>query len=172
MSQTTLTAVTSPDLAAAELLQWSDETFAHWEELLKAHPEALDLPCDIYGSTKDVRGLLVHIVAVELRYAERLRGEPVTPYEQIPNESVEAIFATHRRTVEKLRALLASGEGWDGVLESVTLTAGTLRTSRRKIFIHALTHGIRHFAQLATLVRQHGIKPDWHMDFLVSSAME
>jgi hypothetical protein len=31
-------------------------------------------------------------------------------------------------------------------------------------------HGIRHYAQLATLVRQHGVAPDWPMDYLFMGA--
>ena len=159
-----------PVLTFSELLVWSDETFTRWEKLLTENPDALDLPCDI-NKTKDVRNLLVHIVAVELRYAEGLGREPVTPYEEITAETVESIFAVHRLTSSKLKVLLP-GEGWDEVLEFATISGGTMRASRRKIFVHALMHGIRHFAQLATLVRQHGIKPGFHMDFLGSSAME
>ncbi len=33
-----------------------------------------------------------------------------------------------------------------------------------------MTHGIRHYAQLATLVRQHGVTPDWPMDYLFMGA--
>ncbi|HEY0759857.1 MAG TPA: DinB family protein [Acidisarcina sp.] len=157
-----------------ELLQWSEESFTHWEALLLANPSLLDLPCDIYNSS-DVRGLLLHIVAVELRYVERIRAEPVTPYDELvaahpAGASIAGIFDIHRRASSRLRESLAGG-GWDEVLEFPTLTAGNLRASRRKIAIHAVLHGIRHFAQLATLVRQHGVKPGWHMDFLASSAM-
>ncbi|HEY0796179.1 MAG TPA: DinB family protein [Acidisarcina sp.] len=161
--------MSEPVLTCSELLQWSDETFVKWEALLAGHREALDFPCDIYKS-KTVRDLLVHIVAVQLRYAERLGGEPVTPYEEISAESVEQIFDVHRLGMEKLRALLP-GDLWDDVLEFPTLTSGTIRATRKKLFIHGAMHGIRHFAQLATLVRQHGIKPGWPMDFLGSSAM-
>jgi uncharacterized damage-inducible protein DinB len=161
--------MSEPVLTCSELLAWSDETFAKWEALLGANPVALDFPCDIYKS-KTVRDLLVHIVAVELRYAQRLTGEQVTPYEEILAGSVKEIFEVHRRTLARQRALLP-GDRWDEVLEFPTLTAGTIRASRKKLFIHALMHGIRHFAQLATLVRQHGIKPGWQMDFLASSAI-
>lgn len=44
---------------------------------------------------------------------------------------------------------------------------GVLRASRKTILVHALMHSIRHYAQLATLVRQHGVKPDWQMDYLL-----
>jgi hypothetical protein len=43
--------------------------------LLTTHPEALTLPCDIRESNT-VRDVVHHIVAVELRYAERLSGLP------------------------------------------------------------------------------------------------
>jgi uncharacterized damage-inducible protein DinB len=31
-------------------------------------------------------------------------------------------------------------------------------------------HSIRHYAQLATLVRQHGFQPTWPMDYLFTAA--
>jgi uncharacterized damage-inducible protein DinB len=37
-------------------------------------------------------------------------------------------------------------------------------------FVHVLMHSIRHYAQLATLMRQHGIKPDWPGDYLFMQA--
>jgi uncharacterized damage-inducible protein DinB len=45
-----------------------------------------------------------------------------------------------------------------------------MRASRKTIFFHAMLHSIRHYAQLATLVRQRGIKPDWPMDYLIMGA--
>lgn len=174
-------AASVPALTLEELLGWSDYTFAQWEKLLAANPNALDLPCDIYN-TGDVQGLLVHIAAAELRYGERLSGEPVTSYEQIradldgqvESDRLTGILATHRRGAEKLRAVLADtrSEEWAEMLEFPTLTGGTMRASRRKVFGHAVMHGIRHFAQLATLVRGHGIKPSWQMDFLGSPGIE
>jgi uncharacterized damage-inducible protein DinB len=112
-------------LTAAELLQWSDETAQHWKALLAAHPEALDFPCDIYR-TENVRGLLRHIIAVERRYAQRLSGEPVTPYEEIPSGSLNELFSVHDQAMERYRKLLASSENWDEKLEFQTLSAGTL----------------------------------------------
>jgi uncharacterized damage-inducible protein DinB len=44
---------------------------------------------------------------------------------------------------------------------------GPARSNRKTILFHALLHGIRHYAQLATLVRQCGVQPGWHMDYLV-----
>jgi uncharacterized damage-inducible protein DinB len=153
-------------ITGAELLEWVEQTSSGWEKLLSAHPEALSFPCDI-RETKSVAELLQHIIAVELRYAERLNEIPQTPYESIPFDSVEAIYATHDRAVELLRPLLERDESyWGTVLEFKTRSAGTLRASRRTVLVHLLTHSIRHYAQLATLVRQHGVAHDLIMDYI------
>jgi uncharacterized damage-inducible protein DinB len=53
-----------------------------------------------------------------------------------------------------------------------TRTAGTLTASRRKIFIHALLHGVRHWAQLAACLRQQGYKQDWQHDFIFTGVVK
>jgi uncharacterized damage-inducible protein DinB len=115
---------------------------------------------------KTVAGLLQHIVAVELRYAERLADLPVSDYTDIPFDSVETIYATHNRAMMILKQLLASDIDWDAPIEYATRTMGQARSARKTILFHALLHGIRHYAQLATLVRQHGVKPNWAMDYI------
>ena len=64
------------------------------------------------------------------------------------------------------RELLASGVDWDGNFEFMTRSLGPMRAKRKTVLFHALLHAIRHYAQLATLMRQHGIKPGWQMDYL------
>jgi uncharacterized damage-inducible protein DinB len=153
-------------LTGEELQKWVEHTSDGWKKLLTAHPEALAFPCDI-RETQSVAQLLQHIVAVELRYAERLNELPQTDYASIPYDSVEAIYATHDRAMELLRPLLNRDAGWwEEVLEFKTRSAGTLRASRRTVLVHMLTHSIRHYAQLATLVRQHGVKHDLVADYL------
>ena len=115
---------------------------------------------------KTVAGLLQHIVAVELRYAERLADLPVSGYADIPFDSVETIYATHNRAIMIFQQLLASDIDWDAPIEYATRTMGQARSARKTILFHALLHGIRHYAQLATLVRQHGVKPNWSMDYI------
>ncbi|MDP9038622.1 MAG: DinB family protein [Acidobacteriota bacterium] len=153
-----------PVLSAEELLAWVDRTASGWRELLTRHPEVLELPCDVNG-VSTAGGLLQHIVAAQLRYAERLGRLPVTDYSEIPFDSPEAIDSTHRRSVEMLRQQLAGEIDWTERMEFDT-RSGTGRSSRRTILFHALFHSIRHYAQLATLVRQHGIQPLWPMDYL------
>ena len=157
--------MTQPALTAEEVLAWLDKTSTNWRALIEEHPEILNLPCDVMG-VSTVGGLLQHIVAVELRYADQLSGLPPTEYAAIPFDSAAAIYATHERAMKMLRELLAAGGDWDAKFEFVTRSMGPMRSSRRGVLFHAMLHGIRHYAQLATLVRQHGVKPDWPMDYL------
>jgi uncharacterized damage-inducible protein DinB len=154
-------------LSGEELIAWVEKTTIGWRDLLAQHPAVLDLPCDV-RETKSVAELLQHIVAVELRFAERLSSLPETSYANISFASSAEIFTAHDRAMALLREL---GEAphfdWEQEIEFTTRSAGTLRASRRTVFVHLLMHSIRHYAQLATLVRQHGIKPDWQMDYLV-----
>jgi len=164
--------MSGPVLTVSELLLWNDETAQRWKALFAAHPGAMDFDCDVYG-VANVRGLLRHMFAVETRYAQRLSGESVTPYAEIPDGSAEELFALHDGAMAKYRALLADASvNWEEKLEFTTVSAGTQSATRKKILIHGLLHGIRHYAQLATLVRRRGVKPDWAMDFLFSGAME
>jgi len=153
-------------LSVEELLAWSDRTAEGWRALLTEHPEALDLPCDVReGET--VRDLVQHIVAAELRYAERLVDRPATSYDQISKADAAALFATHDTAMEMLRQVVARADvDWEETLDFQTRSAGVLRASRRTILVHMLMHGIRHYAQLAMLVRQGGIAPGWGMDYL------
>jgi uncharacterized damage-inducible protein DinB len=157
--------MSEPILTAHDLITWNEKTATNWQRLLASHPELLTQPCDIAG-TKSVAELFQHVVAVELRYAERLADLPVSDYANIPFGSVESLYATHDRAIAIFQQLLASDIDWDEPLEFTTRTMGSARSTRKTIFFHALLHGIRHYAQLASLVRQHGVKPDWPMDYL------
>jgi uncharacterized damage-inducible protein DinB len=158
--------MTQPALTADEMLAWLERTSTGWKDLIVDHPEILALTCDVMG-VSTVAQLLQHIVAVELRYAEQLTGLPPTDYAVIPFSTADEIYATHQRAVWLFRELLATGLDWDERIDFVTRSMGPARASRKAIFLHATMHAIRHYAQLATLVRQHGIKPGWQMDYLV-----
>jgi uncharacterized damage-inducible protein DinB len=154
-----------PVLTASELIDWLEKTSSGWRQLLTSHPELLAAPCDI-GGVQTVAQLLQHVVAVELRFAERLADLPATDYANVPFDSVESLYATHERAIALFKKLLASDIDWNAPIEFSTRAMGPARSTRKTILFHALLHGIRHYAQLATLVRQQGIKPGWPMDYL------
>jgi uncharacterized damage-inducible protein DinB len=158
--------VSLPGISGEELKAWVENMASGWRQLLAAHPEALAIPCDIRETT-NVAGLLQHIVAVELRYAQRLSDEPETAYENIPSDSVASIYATHDRAMAMLDALKDRDEAfWNEWITMTTRKGGTIRSPRRIVYGHLLMHAVRHYAQLATLLRQHGLAPAWQMDFL------
>jgi uncharacterized damage-inducible protein DinB len=158
--------MSQPVLTAQELIVWNEKTAEGWRKILSSHPELLAKPCDIAG-TRTTAELLQHIVAAQLRYAERLANLPISDYAAIPFDCVESIYASHDRAIAILQQLLAREDyNWDDPIDFTTRTMGTLHSDRRTMLFHALLHGIRHYAQLASLVRQCGIKPDWPMDYL------
>jgi len=153
-------------LTAEELQTWVERTEQGWQNLIKTHPAILSFPCDV-RETNTVAELLQHIVAVELRYAQRLHGLSETPYEDILYDSAAAIDLTHKQAMAMIRELKDHGpDFWEQEIDFATRSAGVLQVSRRTVLVHLFMHSIRHYAQLATLVRQHGIKPDWPMDYL------
>lgn len=159
-------------LSADELLGFCFAETQRWRDWLAANQKLLDLPIDI-AQAKTVRDLVLHIVAVDLRYAERLLGEKVTDYEELPASTLAELFSTADRAREKLEAFVqkASDAEWNQLLSFPTRSAGTLSSSKRKIFIHTLLHGMRHWAQLATYLRQQGHKQPWAHDFLLSNVI-
>ncbi|HEX7285792.1 MAG TPA: DinB family protein [Candidatus Angelobacter sp.] len=160
-------------LSFGELLDYCEEETQRWGGWFKKNPAALDLACDIAG-TKTVREVVLHIVAVQMRYAERLLNLPITEYDALAGKSGDELFALGTKSFEDLRsfAVAANDPDWDGQLTFPTRSAGNLTASRRKIFIHALLHGLRHWAQLSTYLRQQGYKQDWPHDFIFSSVIK
>lgn len=165
--------MSSSVLTIRELLDYTRAETEHWHRWLAAQPpEVLDLPVGV-GRTATVRGLIHHIIVVERRYADRLRGDPVTTYEDVPSDSLDALFAAFAEARIRLDAWLASASDADLArrMEFQTLSAGTLAASARKVLVHLPLHGIRHWAQLATALRQQGYATDWPHDILMSNVL-
>lgn len=166
--------MTTRALTFRELLDYTAVETERWHRWLAAQPvPVLDLPVGT-GRTATVRGLVHHVVVVERRYTDRLRGEPVSSYEEVPSDPLDALFGAFADGRARLEAWLASATDADLTrrLEFQTLSAGTLTASARKIVAHLLLHGIRHWAQLATALRQQGHATDWGHDILLSDALE
>lgn len=160
-------------LTFRELLDYSAAETAHWRRwLADGRGQLLDLPAG-EGRTATARGTIQHIFAVERRYADRLLAQPVAPYEAIDTSSLDTLFASGADARLRLEHYIATATGADLArhLEFQTLSAGAQSASARKIVAHVLVHGIRHWAQVATLFRQHGEPTDWMHDLLMSDAL-
>lgn len=155
-----------PCLSAAELIAWNNSITQEWRHFLTAEPQVLNLPCGVFG-TETCRGLLLHIVAAEIRYADLLAAYPPGNYASLPSATLEEIYEPHDRALRIFNALLKTTDyDWNIKLEFPTLTLGPRRAPRRAILFHALLHGVRHYAQLSTIVRQAGYTTSLPQDYL------
>ena len=153
-------------LSGEELMAWNDVSARKWRDFVTEHPAVLSVESDIRDS-KTIGQVLQHVVAVELRYAQRLAALPESEYSAVKYGSGDEILETHDQALGLLRPRLADPAfDWEQEIEFVTITAGKLRARRKTVFVHAMMHSVRHYAQLATLARQHGFKPGWPMDYL------
>lgn len=158
------------DISVEKLLAWNDTSAQHWHDFILANPVILGLPCDIRNS-RTVADTFQHIFAVELRYAQRLSGLPESPYEEVPKDSINSLITAHELARGLISSLLMHADyDWSAELAFDTISLGRLRASRETVLLHLTLHSIRHYAQLATLVRQNGFKPNWPMDYLFSAA--
>jgi uncharacterized damage-inducible protein DinB len=157
-------------ISVENLVAWNDTNAQRWHEFILATPLVLGLPCDIRNG-RTVADTFQHIVAVELRYAQRLAGLPESRYEEIPKNTIDSLHAAHELALGLVRNLLANpAYDWSAELTIDTISAGRLRASRETILLHLTLHSMRHYAQLATLLRQLGYKTTWPMDYLFAGA--
>jgi uncharacterized damage-inducible protein DinB len=156
-----------------ELVDYTETETHRWRDwLAKQPPEVLALPVGT-ERTATVRGLIHHVIVVERRYIDRLRGQPVTKYEAVPTDPA-VMFRVFDEARADLKAWLATATDDDMArqIKFDTISAGSFAVSQRKVVAHLLLHGIRHWAQLATALRQQGFATDWMHDILLSQALD
>ncbi len=160
-------------LTVDDLLEYTNWQRARWLTWFRDHPEALALSAGPNGDGRftSVGDLVKHIFGAELRYVQRLQGQPLNDLATIPSDDIEALFSTGeagRRTLTDLIAGLDASL-WDVPREFVILTYNVTATPK-KIVMHVLMHEIRHWAQIATICRLNGLVTEWS-DFLASPVL-
>ena len=109
-----------------------------------------------------------------MRWSQRRADLPVVDKEKLPAGPLDALFDLHRQAAEIFRDMLAAPEQtWSEpfVLDFDWVPPEERTVSRRKIAVHALFHSQRHWAQLATLVRNAGFPSKFRGDLLFSPAL-
>jgi uncharacterized damage-inducible protein DinB len=160
-------------LSIEELISYTDEERARWEKWFAVQGDE-PLQIALAGDKHSTLGMLIlHIFGPELRYVERLRGQPVTEYRDGPTDRVAGIFAFGHRSRAALREYVqqAQPDDWGRILE-FNVGQYQLGASARKIVLHVLLHEIRHWAQIARIMREHGLPPPGGHDLLLSNALE
>jgi uncharacterized damage-inducible protein DinB len=163
----------TPAITLDELLAWNHESSLFWKGFLDENPAVLSLPCDI-GRTKNVQEFVRHIWSVDLLWAKRIAGLEELDREKVPPGPVEFLFGLHLEAHRILRAALDDAAfDWERTLTLNVpwLPAEKKSPTLRKALAHALTHGPRHWAQLATLVRAAGHPSGFKGDLLFSSGL-
>jgi uncharacterized damage-inducible protein DinB len=164
-----MSAMSQTAVTFEELLGDFEATTARWKQFFTTHPEAAKVDTDIAG-TKSIEGLVCHIYVASIRTTERLLGEPFS--EPGSTDTLAAAWALEARATTNLRRFFHSATDgtYDEILRFQT-RAGEIAASRRKLCLHIFVHAIRHWAQIGTIVRQHGYPPGWMQDILGSEAI-
>ena len=153
------------------LLEFTSVEHHRWHDWFETNPKGWDVP---FGATPmaTVGAVVSHIFSVELRYTQRLRDDIVSDWQDLlAYTSVEDVFAFG----DNARALLvdfltnAPEQELNRVLTFKTVTAGEVTASKHKIASNIFLHGIRHWGQIATVLRQNGFSVQWPHDALLSS---
>jgi uncharacterized damage-inducible protein DinB len=156
------------------LLEYTDWERQKWHESLLQRGDRILLTSA--GANSDTRfetvgDLIRHIFSAEKRYVERLSDKPLTDTASISTEKIEALFNLGQESRKALREFIETlpARQWDAPREYMMMNH-PIRATPKKFIIHVLLHEVRHWAQIATLLRQNGLKGDFH-DFLFSPSL-
>ena len=164
-----MTAINRCALTYNVLLEVTSTEHHRWRDWFVEHPKAWVVPFAT-GRMATIGGLVLHIFGVELRYAQRLLDQEVTAWEEFRQTSIDEVFDLGDNARGQLVHFLTTApeKELDRVLTFQTLTAGTVSASKYKIASNIFLHDIRHWGQIATVLRQNGFVDQWPHDMLLS----
>lgn len=159
----------SVTLSFNDLMDYTEWERQKWHSSFKQHgDDALRISAGPHGDGRfsTVADLIRHIFSAEKRYIDRLSDRPLTDPASIPNDTVDGLFEFGQRSRKDLREFIDAYPSikWDAMME-FDFMGGILRATPKKIVTHVLLHEIRHWAQIATLLRLNGLKDEIH-DFI------
>lgn len=173
-TQTTHETEPAVGISFVDLLRYDESEAMKWRAWLDGQPpELLDTPFgDASRHMGNVREMIWHLFITQWVYACVLNGEPFDGWDQFKRDSIADLFAIGDRARAGLRTYLAKATSAE-MGQSLTLSAAgfTVSGSARKFLTHAFIHSLRHWAQLATVLRQHGHETGWPHDFVLSDAI-
>ena len=154
-----------------DLLRYDEEQLEKWHELFAKRPHLLKLEA---SPTDTVESLIFHIFAAEYRSAQRLLGEEMTPNEEFKHGTVDELFAIAEGAHRKIRHFLAGAStvSMEELRTYPSTTLGEFTVTPKKLLMHALIHSIRHWGQMARILRENGQRADFSHDVLFSKAIQ
>jgi uncharacterized damage-inducible protein DinB len=165
-----VTAIDRCALGYKTLLELTSTEHHRWRDWFVEHPNAWTVPFAT-GRMGTIGNVVLHIFSVELRYTQRLADQEVTTWEELRQTSIEDVFELGDNARGQLVLFLTTApeEELDRVITFQTLTAGTVSASKHRIASNIFLHDIRHWGQIATVLRQNGFADQWPHDLLLSS---
>jgi uncharacterized damage-inducible protein DinB len=155
-----------------ELLEWNAEERAKWRPWLKANAASLDVPLQPGGRFPTVRSLVDHIFLVEVRHILRLRRQELPTATGVAAGDIDGLFAYAARGREAVQQYLPTLNADDlNTPRDVVVSDGTFPLSPRKLLFHMALHEVRHWAQIAAVVRMAGFAPPGNHDLFYSKAL-
>lgn len=154
-----------------EYTAWQREGWHEW--FARQGKSALAISTGPHGDGRftTVGEVVRHIFSAETRYVERMKDQPLSDTSRIPSDDIDALFAFGRQSRAALLDFVATVSPDDlDVARELTIVDKTLRLTPRKILVHVVLHEVRHWAQIATLLRFQGMSVAFH-DFLMSPVM-
>lgn len=157
------------------LLDYTEWDRGQWETWFRAQGAdafAVSMGENADGRIQTIGELVRHIFSAEQRYVDRIREQPISDTSTVPANDVDALFGFGRGTRERLRHLVVDfpADAWD-VPREIQIGSNTRVVTPRTMLVQSVTHEIRHWAQMATLLRLAGRKTGPH-EFLVSGVFE
>ena len=164
----------SAGLSFEELMEYTEWERGKWREWFATRDNSvLEIKTGDNGDGRfnTIGDVIRHIFSAEARYVDKLRERPLTDTALIASTNAEGLFQFGQKSRAELREFVKSrsAQEWDTMLE-FRMFGKVLRGTPRKIIGHVLTHEIRHWAQIATMLRLNGLKVDWQ-DFLFSPVL-
>jgi len=164
-------------LGIDELLAYTDEERAKWEEWFSTHGnESLkfQLPMDVHPT---MSALILHCFWAELFYAHWMKGDMLSEErmkemsESISADRADQLFAFGHSARAAMREAIGgfTMEDWERVYD-LEMRGIRLEGPARKLIAHILVHEIRHWAQIAVVVRQHELAPPGEHDLVFSNS--
>lgn len=162
------------NLEFAELLRYTQEEREKWRGWFAAHPDATEIEVQPGGRHATVGSLIDHIVLVERRHLQRLRGVELDTKTGLSGRHAPPLFdygASVRRELDQLTSEL-DDEIADEPRKITIQSGGDFMITPRKLLFHCLLHETRHWAQIALAVRRAGLEPPGNHDLIYSRAFK
>lgn len=149
-----------------DLLAYSDRDRQQWHEWFRRQGPAtlaVGLGAHNTGRFKSVGEVIRHIFSAEKRYVQRVLQVPLMDTSVIPAHAIEPLFAFGQEARRDLRELVRSFPvtEWDAPRQ-MSFEDQTRTVTSRILILQAITHEVRHWAQVATFLRQAGYDTGCH----------